>query len=79
MKKKAVLKKDAFPTLFNPFTDSNEFIRARLQLNFGQQRIYLFSKLNGKKRLPIYQQLDEERCQWCSCHYYIQVKTLGSL
>ena len=35
----------------NPFMDSNEFICVRLQLNFGQQRIYSFSKSNGKKRL----------------------------
>ena len=35
----------------NPFTDSNEFIRSRLQLNSGRQRIYSFSKSNGKKRL----------------------------
>ena len=37
--------------LINPFTDSNEFIRLCLQLNSGRQRIYSFSKSNGKKRL----------------------------
>ena len=40
--------------------------------------IFVF-KIKQEEAPVIYQQLDEEQCQWCSCHYYIKVKTLGSL
>ena len=51
------------------------------ELTFGRvtNNIIFVFKFKREEAPAIYHQLDEERCQWCSFHYYIQVKPLGSL